>query len=387
MNEKTREFIYRHANEDVFDLKLKYGRVDELDIELAVRQISGRQKMKNKVPLFFETEGILYPAQLSVEQSSSQATALYKKSLCEGKSLVDLTGGFGIDCYFMSERFEKTTYVERNPGLCELALHNFSVLDKAHIHVACSNAESYLSGMDNADWIYMDPARRNPNGKKLVLLSDCEPDVPSLYNLLHQKASHVMMKLSPMLDIASALRELPLTTAVHIISVENECKEILLVSNAENSLSLEVNAINLTKNGMQKFGFTPSEEAGATVACTAEIKKYLYEPNASILKSGAFKITAHRFGLDKLHINTHLYTSSELVPDFPGRVFEVLGIWDSVKDKPERVKQANLSTRNYPLSTNELRNKLRLKDGGNIYLFACTLANEKKVIIECGKLS
>jgi len=391
MNEETRRFIIEHEKDDIYLLSLQSGRFKNINFEFAIRQIVGRQKIRNKVPRFYQMEDIEYPVQLSLEQSSSETTAQYKASLCEGNSLVDLTGGFGVDCCFMSAHFKQVTYAERQTELCELAIHNFKVLNVNHIEVINTQTEKYLAEMGPVDWIFIDPARRSTSGKKVVLLSDCEPDVSALSGQLLKKSNHVMIKLSPMMDISAAVRDLPKTAEIHIVAVENECKEILLILNENTEDKMLVKTINFIKNkNNQLFEFELNDEAIANPVFTFEIQKYLYEPNAAVMKSGAFKLTGNRFGLHKLHINTHLYTSSELLTDFPGRIFEVKSVWGNskkeLKSNIQRIPKANITTRNYPLSVEELRKKLKIGEGGDIYLFACTLANEQKVIIECEKV-
>jgi len=390
MNSETKEFISTHLSADVHQLALQAGRFPLVDMTLAIRQINGMQKIKSKVPLFYTTDEILYPAQLSLEQSSSQSTATYKSTLCEGNSLTDLTGGFGIDCYFMSAHFKQVSYVERQAELCELASHNFKVLGRNHVEIFNQNTEAFLPEMQNVDWIFIDPARRATSGKKVVLLSDCEPDVSALSPLLLEKAANVMIKLSPMMDISAALRDLPQTIEVHVVAVENECKEVLLILRKNNDKPLQVFTINFVKNDHQQlFRFDAHDESSSTSKLSSEVGKYLYEPNAALMKSGGFKLIGNNFGLSKLHDNTHLYTGNELLLEFPGRIFNVNKVWEnsklSLKQLTTECPKANISTRNYPISVDELRKKLKIKDGGETYLFACTLANEEKVIIECKK--
>ena len=222
MNQDTRQFIADNLETDIHQLALQATRYPLVDMPLAIRQINGKQKIKLKIPLFFSTDDILYPIQLSLEQSSSQSTAYYKSTLCEGNTLVDLTGGFGIDCYFMAENFSQVTYVERDAELCELARHNFKALGRKNIDVIHADSEKHLAQMEKVDWIYIDPARRSESGKKVFFLSDCDPDVSALAPLLLEKADKVMIKLSPMLDITATVSELPTTAEIHIISVENE---------------------------------------------------------------------------------------------------------------------------------------------------------------------
>jgi len=392
MNQETNQFIKDNKEADVHQLALLSSRFPEVDMTLAIRQIHGKQKIKFKVPLFYSTDEILYPLQLSLEQSSSESTANYKSILCTGYSLVDLTGGFGVDCYFMARRFKQVTYVEHLEELCVLAKHNFKVLNRDYIQIIHSETEDYLNNLDHTDWIFIDPARRSTAGKKVVMLSDCEPDVSSLYPLLLKKATQVMIKLSPMMDVTEAIRELPNTNEVHIISVENECKEVLLILNQTVGNTIKVKTINIGKNNEnQLFEYDLDNEPTAEVSLATKIDKYLYEPNAAIMKSGAFKLIGNRFTLNKLHKNTHLYTSNEFIEEFPGRIFEVTGQWGNskkeLKDLILRTPKANISTRNYPLSVEELRKKLKIKDGGDIYLFACTMNNDQKVILETIKVS
>lgn len=390
MNVETKQFISENFDKDVHQLALQSKRFPLVDFPLAIRQINGKQKIRNKIPRFYSNENILYPAQISLEQSSSETTAIYKSTLCEGNTLVDLTGGFGVDCSFMSSHFQEVVYVERQEELCVLATNNFHALGQDHISVVNEQTEKYLSEMKQVDWIFIDPARRSTVGKKVVLLSDCEPDVSALSKLLLEKASNVMIKLSPMMDISTALRELPNTTEIHIISVENECKEILLILSNKVQNELNVKAINFGKqNHNQVFEFEIKQEANEYSIFSSEMGKYLYEPNAAVMKSGAFKLVGNRFKLHKLHINTHLYTSNGLYFDFPGRIFEVIKVWENGKNEwknqVKRLPKANISTRNYPISVDELRKKLKINDGGDTYLFACTITNEQKTMIECKK--
>ena len=391
MNKETQQFISENINSDIYQLALQSNRYPLVDMALAIRQINGMQKIRFKIPFFHQNKNFLYPAQLSLEQSSSESTAKYKSTLCEGDTLTDLTGGFGVDCYFMAKNFREVTYVERLAELCELSRHNFNTIGSKNISVVHADSEYHLVKMEKADWIFIDPARRSESGKKVVFLSDCEPDVYFLAPLLVEKANKIMIKLSPMLDISAAVSKLPNTSEIHIISVENECKEVLLILNQSVENKKKIKTININKyKSDQIFEFLVEDESNSIIGFTSEIDKYLYEPNAAVMKSGAFKLVGIKFGLSKLHTNTHLYTSQKLIPDFPGRVFEVNCVWGNSKKEFKKMAMkttnANISTRNYPLTVEELRKKLKIKDGGEIYLFACTLANEQKVIIESKKV-
>lgn len=392
MNQETLQFISQNKTADIHQLALQASRFSDVDMPFAVRQINGLQKVKHKIPLFYNTDNILFPVQLSLEQSSSESTAKYKSTLCEGNLLIDLTGGFGIDCCFMSTHFKEAIYVERNTELCELATHNFKVLNKQHIEINNTQTEDFLTkNTRKADWIFIDPARRSSAGKKLVLLSDCEPDVAQLYPTLLEQAQKVMIKLSPMMDITAATKELPTVAEIHIISIENECKEVLLILAQENQSQQLIKTVHIRKDGSQSgIQFLANEEQAAIATYTNEVLEYLYEPDSSVLKSGAFKLISEKFKANKLHINSHLYTSSECINEFPGRAFKVSKVWknskQNIKELSVKLKQANISTRNFPLSPEELRKKLKIKDGGETYLFATTLNNSEKVIIETNKL-
>ena len=387
MNEKLRAFIVQHLNDDIHQLAMDAKKYPEINISEALSQINGRKKVCNKLPIFHQNENILYPIQLSLEQSSSQITATYKASLCNGYRLVDLTGGFGVDSYFLAENFDEVIYVEKNEELCRIATHNFSALKRTNIMVVNSMSESFLMHyLDKADWMYIDPARRDNSGKKVVKLADCEPDVTVLLESIFEKSDNLMVKLSPMLDIHAIIDQLHGIAAVHIIAVDNECKELLLILNKKTAATIQIKTINFQKSQVQNFEYYLQEEQQASCQHAQELENYrfLYEPNAAIMKAGAFKLIGQHFRLDKLQVNTHLYVSNELHIEFPGRVFAIKKIWEKEKWKANALslKKANVATRNFPISVDEIRKKLKLADGGETYLFACTLSDNKKVIIE-----
>jgi len=399
-SDQTKQFILNHLHADVHHLALQAKRYPDVDMVFAVRQISGRQKIRYKVPSFYENDEILYPQSLSIEQSSSEITAQYKASLCNlkpnrfqkpvrFKNIVDLTGGFGIDCFFISRNFEKAFYVEKQTALCEIAQHNFNVLQAHNITIVNDEAENHLSQMQTVDCIFIDPARRSGSGKKLVFLADCEPNVQMLAPQLLEKAETVLIKLSPMLDISKAVNEIPQTAEIHILAVENECKEILLVLRKEKTDDTLIKCVNFLKdNSAQTFEYKLAQEAEAPVTYASELKKYLYEPNASIMKAGGFRSICEHYNIEKLHPSTHLYTSDEWIPDFAGRRFEIVGTYSEkeLKKRASNIQKANISVRNYPVGAEELRKKLKIQDGGDCYLFACTLMSNEKVIVECKPL-
>lgn len=389
ISRETLQFIDEHAQDDVRQLALQAKKFPGVDMNAAIIQIAGRQAAADKIPSWHATEGIVYPRHLSLEQCSSELTARYKASLAKGDTLTDLTGGFGIDCAFLSAGFRQATYVERQEELCEIASHNFPLLGLDHITVCHGDATEHLHRMQPIDWIFIDPARRNEHGGKTVAIADCEPDVSALEEELLSKATRVMIKLSPMLDLTLALKDMKHVVEAHLVSVNNECKELLLIVSAQDTTATQPNVpivcINLTPRETQRFVFTREEEQTAECTYTDRIGKYLYEPNASILKAGAFRSIAARYGLEKLHPNSHLYTSDLPVEGFPGRSFEVGSTFPlnkkEIKEALADIKKANLTVRNFPASVAELRKRIKLAEGGEDYLFATTLNDGKKVLI------
>lgn len=390
IDESTLDFIRKHADKDIRTLALQASRYPDVDMRVAATQIEGRHIATNKLPSWAAVEGVIYPPRLSMEQCSSEATARYKASLTQGKLLTDLTGGFGIDCSYMSEHFESTTYVERNSELCDIALHNFALLCKP-IQVINGQSEEVLKSLAKQDWIFIDPARRSKSGAKVAALSDCEPDVCQMEDLLLEKAERVMIKCSPMLDISQAIRDLHSVSEVHVVSVNNECKELLFILGNSQREEITIHTINFRNDHTQTFSYTVTDETKATCDYTASVGRYLYEPNSSMMKAGCFRLPAARWKLKKLHNNTHLYTSDILVKEFPGRIFEVESIdgfgKNELKQLSSRLKKANIAVRNFPERPEALRKRLKLSDGGDIYLFATTLDNERHVIIQCRKAS
>ncbi|MDR0892344.1 MAG: SAM-dependent methyltransferase [Mediterranea sp.] len=387
-NDATLRFALAHRHDDPRTLALQAARYPDVDMPAALTQIAGRQAAASKLPSWAERDDVLYPRHLSLEQCSSEATARYKASLLEGDCLVDLTGGFGIDCYFLSQRFRRATYVERQAELCELAAHNFAALGQPHIQVCYADGVEYLERMESVDALFLDPARRDGQGGKVVAIGDCEPDVAALEPLLLTKARRVLVKLSPMLDLSLALRTLRHTAEAHIVSVQNECKELLLLTSDELPPDdVPIHLVNLTPGGTVAFSFTRRQEQQAECHYTATLGSYLYEPNASLLKGGAFHSLAVTFGLAKLHPNSHLYTSEHQVKGFPGRTFRIVGECSLHKKEVKaclgHLKQANLTVRNFPASVAELRKRLKLADGGGIYLFATTMNDGRRILIEC----
>ena len=366
----TRQFIEEHLHDDVHVLALKY-RNAKVDMALALRQIEARQLLRKKVPSWSDNPDLLFPAHLSIEQCSSEATATYKASLLNGVSFADLTGGLGVDCHFISRNFQHSDYVEMNPDLCELAKHNFELLHRQDasaetpINVFNESAEDYLNRCEPLDCLFVE-----------------------LQEQLLQKAKRVMVKLSPMLDLSQALRELHHVKKVHVVAVANECKELLLMMEPESEGEPLFTCVNL-ENSQPPVAFTQEEERSSGLALAQEVGRYIYEPNAAVMKGGCYRLLTQRYGIATLHRNSHLYTSERLVEGFPGRVFEVED-WAVFGKKAsamlQGVDKASIAARNFPMSVAELRKNLKIQDGDQVYLFATTLSDERKVLIKTHKL-
>ena len=352
LSQPTIEFIRAHSRDDVRLLALQAPRYPDVDMPAAIVQIAGRQAAANKIPSWQSIEELWYPRHLSMEQCSSEITAQYKSTLADGETLTDLTGGFGIDCAFMASRFRKVSYVERQEELCEIAKHNFPLLGLKHITVYNEDGVAHLQKMEPVDCIFIDPARRNEHGGKTIAISDCEPDVEELEELLLSKGKQIIIKLSPMLDLTLALKSMKHAREVHVISVNNECKELLLIIGNEPSRLIPIHCINLTSKEKQTFTFTREGELTSECLYTKELGKYLYEPNASILKAGAFRNIASRYEVKKLHPNSHLYTSDLWIENFPGRSFLITGQCSfnkkEIKETIGELKKANITVRNFP---------------------------------------
>ena len=417
-HELTKDFINVHLNDDVNKLALsKFP--DDIDKQFVIRQIQARQLLKKKLPSWSENDELLFPKRLSLEQCSSELTAKYKstkvrentrkdisesscRSVGEKRTLIDLTGGMGVDTSFLSDNFDETIYVESQAELCELAEHNFKVLKK-NIKVVNAKAEDFLTQCGEVDCIYLDPARRDEYGRKMVSLHDCSPDVAELQDLLFEKTNTVIVKLSPMLDIDIIKKELKNIKEIHVVAVKNECKEVLVLcqrttDNGQQALSEEdarpcisTRVVDLHEDW--KFSFTEDEEQNAIPTFADEIGKYLYEPGVACMKAAPFKLLSQRFNIKKLHRNSHLYTSDELVTDFPGRIFEVIAAvpFDKKAKKilsqqttdngQQSLSKVSIAVRNFPLSAEALRKHLCFKDGDDFYIFGTTMKGEKKMLV------
>lgn len=389
-------FDYCQSLEDkkITDLALNQHIIsDEFDKIDVLNQVQGLQIAKAKLPSWYQNKHILYPVKLSLEQCSSEETAKYKASLIKKQlnSFIDLTGGFGVDTAFITERSKQSTYVETNEALCQLAEHNFKALN-LNITVVCKNTYDFLSQETKSyNLIYLDPARRDNIGQKVISIADCSPNLLEIQDKLLTIADELLVKYSPMLDIRKAIKEVNHIYEIHIVSLNNECKELLLrMSKGSNNEPIRIYCTNITNKENESFDFSLDEEINAPLKLTPNIETYIYEPNSSIMKAGAFKSITLHYNIYKLNKNTHLYTSPELIKDFPGRIFSVNKISTlykkDLKSSLKEITQANVLTRNFPLKAEELKNKLKLKDGGENYIIGTTDKQEKKILLLCERI-
>lgn len=373
------------------ELALQGGRYPEVDMAFALNQIAGWQTARTKLPSWAECADIIYPPHLSMEQCSSEQTALYKSSLLEkGVSMTDLTGGFGVDFSFIARRFSSATYVERLADLCDIARRNFEVLGLHHADVVCGDGVDFLRTMKPVDFIYLDPARRDLNGSRTYALEDCTPNVIELRDVLLEKARTVMIKLSPMLDWHKVVDDLGCVSEVHVVSVRNECKEMLVVLRRDSNAPLRCYAANDDETVV----FRASDAVASTVRLVSdasEIRRgsYLFEPNASLMKLGCFGLLCERYGVKKIGAHSNLFIADESV-DFPGRKFQISTVSSMNKKELRRnlsfITRANIAVRNFPISSQDLRRQLKLKDGGDTYIFATTQGERNHLILVAEKV-
>ena len=385
IDQATLDFIQQHRTDDVRRLALQGAKYPEVDMHDALEQIAGWQKARTKIPSWAACEGLVYPPHLSMEQCSSEATAIYKARIAgKGRLFVDLTAGFGVDAAFIARGFQQAVTIEQQANLCAVTAENYKRLGLNHVEVRCGNGADYLHTMEHADLIFIDPARRDEHGGRTYGIADCTPNILELREELLHKADRVMVKLSPMLDWRKAVEDLKKVSEVHIVSVDNECKELLLVM-TETTKPLQVFCIN----DDQEFVFSPDLTQSPSQLPMPSSFHFLYVPNASIMKAGCFGELAIRFQMAPLDKNSHLFISDREVPDFPGRCFVVDKMTSmnkrELKEALTGIRQANIAVRNFPLSVVELRKRLKLQDGGDIYIFATTVADKGHQLLICHK--
>ena len=387
LNIEIQEFINKHIDSNPSELLLKGLPFENVDPKLIIEQIEAKKRCQKKLSTWFHSENIYYPNKLNIEQTSSEVTAKYKSSLTTGDTIIDLTGGFGVDAYYFSKQAKEVTHCEINTELSELVAHNFKALNVSNINCVSDNGIETLKRINKPfDWIYIDPSRRDHSKQKVFLLSDCEPNIKTYKNVFLKYSKNVMIKTSPLLDLTATLLDLDNVKEIHIVAVNNEVKELLWILERDFNDNTIVKTINLTKTGNQHFDFKFKDEPFSKETYSSPLT-YLFEPNAAILKSGGFNSISEILSIDKLHKHSHLYTSDTLV-DFPGRQFKIEKILPYNKKiiSKERITKANITTRNFPMPVSDIRKKLKIKDGGSIYLFFTTDYEDAKIVLVCSKI-
>ncbi|KFF21839.1 THUMP-like domain-containing protein [Chryseobacterium sp. JM1] len=375
INKEIQNYINANLNTDLHTLLLKKSPFPDVSMSEIVQQIKGKQTAQKKFPFLLKKE-IIFPPQLNLEQSSSEKTADYKSQILKGKKFIDLTSGFGIDAYYLSQNFEEITLVEQNQELLNIVEHNWGILERKATFIN-QNLEDFLqTNQEHFDVIYLDPARRDQNKNKVFLLEDLSPDILQIREKLLATADQVVVKLSPLIDLKYLVSVVPGIFRIEIIAVRNDVKEVVIFLSNGQEEGIKVNCINL-ESGESAFSFTFGEEENSQ-ALYSEPEKFIYIPNNAILKAGVFNLISERFGLKKLHPNTHIYTSSEKISDFPGREIEM----EVIESKQVKKKvQFNIISKNYPLKPEDIKKKYGLKDGGKGYLIF-TQSKKGKIILK-----
>ncbi|MEC4116349.1 class I SAM-dependent methyltransferase [Myroides phaeus] len=383
--EDVQQYIQEQLHSDIKSLAFKKSPFTHIEMSELLTQIESKQKSKDKLPTWYATDNILFPKKLSIEQTSSEECAKYKASLVQGDSLIDLTGGFGIDCYYFAKQVKAVQHCEMQEDLSAIVAHNYAALGVDNITCHCGDSLVHLKENNKQwDYIYVDPARRNSAKEKVFFLSDCTPNVPEHLSDLFTHTNTILIKTSPLLDIHAGISELNHVKAVHIVALNNDVKELLWILEKDYEGEIALVAVNLTKDEPQLFHTSLTDQA---VASFHAPQQYLYEPNSAILKTGKFDAVSQQYKINKLHPHSQLYTSEELV-NFPGRSFKIQEVIpfnkQNAKTHLSNIK-ANVTVRNFPLKVEEIRKKWKIKDGGDSYIFFTTNLKNEKIIIICYK--
>ncbi|MDA3853878.1 MAG: RsmD family RNA methyltransferase [Bacteroidales bacterium] len=390
LNIEVQQYLQDHADQAPAKVALKKSPFEGVSAAELAEQVDTRQRLKTKLPHWLAADNVYFPPRQNAEQCSSEQTALYKANLFNGKTAIDLTGGFGVDAWALSQHFEAVHYCEMNELLFPVVEHNFKQLECNNVHCHLGDGLKFLPKPDGLkyDLIYLDPARRDEHNRKMVSFADCVPDVLAHRDLLFQYSDRVMLMASPMMDISLALKDLSGVKEVHVVALKHECKELLFILENGYIGEAKIHCVNIKEDSNDVFSFTKSEEK-KTLSSMTFPDKYLYEPNVALLKAGAFNCITSHFKIKKLHPFTHLYTSAELVEDFPGKVYEIAHILDYNKKAIAKIlpnKKANIKTYNFPNTPEQVKTKLGFSDGGENYLFGVKTRDEKLHIIISKKL-
>lgn len=386
LNTESQEFINSNLNSDISTLLLKGTSFEHVETKELIEQIESKKRSQKKLPTWFNQSNIYYPNKLNIEQTSSEITAEYKASLLEGKTMVDLTGGFGVDCLYFSKRFEKVIHCEINEELSSIVQHNFEQLHVDTIETIPTDGIAFIKQSTNKyDWIYVDPSRRHDSKGKVFYLNDCLPNISLELDSLFENSNNIMIKTSPLLDISVGINELKFVKTIHVIAVNNEVKELLWILENKFDSEIAIKTINFKSETQEHFRFNLSEESEIEIDLSLPLA-YLYEPNSAILKSGGFNSVSSQLKVSKLHQHSHLYTNDKLT-DFPGRRFKIDKqlAYNKKLIKALNLSKANITTRNFPETVQQIRNTFKIKDGGDIYLFFTTNILNKKIVLICSK--
>lgn len=385
LNNDVQDFVNSNLDTDITQLALKKNPFSTVDYPVIINQIVAKKKAKDKLPTWFNAKNIIYPVKISIEQTSSESTAKYKASLIDGEKIIDLTGGFGVDAYYFAQKINQVFHCELNDELSQIVSHNFKILDQKNITCISGDSFETLTKSNTLfDWIYIDPSRRNDDKGKVFQLRDCLPNVPELVENYFKYSHKILIKTAPILDITSGLNELKHVRKIHIVALKNEIKELLWEMEKGFNDDVIISSINIENDFISNFETVYRKEYDVTFSLP---QKYLYEPNSSIMKSGNMDAVSAVYGLDKLHQHSHLFTSDKKI-NFQGRRFQIDEILHYHKKDLKKIEKQkmNCSTRNFPLSVNELKKKYKIKDGGTIFAFFTTNNNNEKIVILCTKI-
>jgi len=387
LDPKIQEFINLNIGNSVSKLALQKNPFPEVEWISILNQIAAKSKAKDKLPTWFSTSNIIYPTKVSVEQTSSEATAMYKASIVSGENLIDLTGGFGIDDFYFSRKIKNIVHCEINQDLSHIVKHNLDQLNNNFITCYWGDSYEILQKLNTKwDWIYIDPSRRSDTKGKVFMLKDCLPNVPENLDFYFENTNSILIKTAPILDISAGINELKCIKTIHIVAVENEVKELLWELNKDYQGSISIKTVNIVKDHIETFDFNLDENQLQPSYSLPQ--KYLYEPNSAIMKSGGFDEVGLFYKLNKLHKHSHLYTSDELI-SFPGRVFEIENCIPYSKNEMKHFlenQKANVTTRNFSESVENIRKKWKIQEGGNLYCFFTTDENNSKIVLICNKI-